>query len=173
MKILTQLFEIIILKRRPQDILYDSSAAVIALVATIATSYFSIVLAGTFSQPLGFVVVQVVTQAVIFYLLLSITQKKVRFIQTITALFGVSAILQFIALIIMQLPGLGVMGLILTAWNFYIMILILREAIDCTTLQSIIITIIYHFIIGLVLLMLFPDIFERMQSMMLEAQSTT
>ncbi|MDB4511998.1 hypothetical protein N9060_00905 [Arenicella sp.] len=173
MKILIQLFEIIILRRRPQDILYDSSAAVITFMAAIATSYFSVVLAGSFAQPLAFVVAQVVTQAVIFYCLLAIARKQGRFVQTITALFGVSAILQFVALIILQLPGLSILGLIVTAWNFYLMIIILREAIDCSTLQSILITVLYHFIIGFVLLMLFPDIFERMQSMMLEAQSAT
>lgn len=170
MKILIQLFEIIILKRRPQDISYDTSAAVIAFFATIATSYFSVIVAGSFSQPLAFVVAQVVTQAIIFYLLLSVTKKQVRYVQTVTALFGVSAILQFIALFILKVPGLGILGLFLTAWNFYLMIVILKEAIECTTLQSILITIFYHFIIGVVLLMLFPDIFEKMQAIMLEAQ---
>lgn len=171
MKILIQLFEIIILKRRPQDISYDSSAAVIALMATITTSYFSVAMANIFSQPLGYVLVQAIAQGVIFYLLLSITRKQGRFTQTITALFGVSAILQFVTLLFTQVPGLSGLTLLLVAWNFYLMILILKEAIECSTLQSIIITILYHFIIGVILLMVFPEFYQKMQEMMLEAQT--
>ncbi|MBX2847624.1 MAG: hypothetical protein KTR16_04840 [Acidiferrobacterales bacterium] len=171
MKILVQLCEIIILKRRPQDISYDSSAAVIAFMATAATSYFSVVLANVFSQPLGYVMVQVVAQAIIFYGLLSITRKQVRFVQTMTALFGVTAILQFITLFLTQIPGLGGLSLLLAAWNFYLMIIILKEAIECSTLQSIILTILYHFVIGVILLLIFPELFEKMQEVMLEGQS--
>lgn len=171
MNILSQLFEIIILKRRPQDISYDVSAATMAFVAVIGSSYFSVVASGAFAKPLPFVLAQAVTQGIIFYLLLAITKKQVRFVQTVTALFGVSAILQFIGLIILMVPGLGIIGLFITAWNFYLMVLILREAIDCSTLQSVIITILYHFVIGVVLLMLFPDIFEKMQAIMTSAQS--
>lgn len=171
MNILTQLFQIIILKRQPQDISYDVSAAALAFLAALASSYFGVVATGGFSQPFPFVLAQGITQAVIFYLLLTITKKQVRFVQTITALFGVSAILQFISLIALQAPGLGILGLAVTSWNFYLMILILKEAIDCTVLQSIIITILYHFVIGVVLLMLFPDIFEKMQAMIDASQA--
>ena len=170
MTILIQLFEIIILKRKPRDISFDVSAAGLAFAATIATSYFNVVAVDTFSQPLPFVLAQAVTQAIIFYLLLTITRKQVRFTQTITALFGVSAILQFVGLIVLQIPGLGIFGLFITLWNLYLMIMILREAIDCSTLQSVLLTIFYHFLIGVVLLILFPDIFEQMQTIMNAAQ---
>jgi len=171
MKILIQLFEIILLKRRPADIAYDPTAAFISFMSAVATGYFQIVVAQTFDQPLPFVLAQGVAQALIFYALLAINKHQLRYVQTVTALFGVSAILQLLGLIILKVPVLGVFGLLLTGWNFYLMIIILRDAIDCTIGQSILITIAYHFVIGLLLLVLFPDMFAQMQAM-ITAQKT-
>lgn len=166
MAILLELFEIIALKRKPQDISFDTVSAITAFVAAVAVSYFSVGAANVTTQPLPFVLSQALTQAIIFYILLSITGKQNRFTQTITALFGVSAILQMIGLVTLVLPGLEFLGLFITGWNLYLMIIILREAIECSTLQSVGITILYHFVIGVVLYTLFPEIFEQMQSLM-------
>lgn len=165
MNIVAHLFQIITLQRRPSDIGYDPSAAIIAFMAAVASGYFQIAANKTFSyQPLPFVLTQAVVQAAIFWGLLRIRGKDSRFVQTITALFGVAAILQFVGLLIMQFPALIIFGVVITAWNFYLMILILSEAIDCTIGQSILITIAYHFIMGMFLLTLFPELFEQMQS---------
>jgi len=172
MKILFELLEIIILRRRPRDISYNVSAAAIAFMITIAATYISAVAINVFTQPFLFVITQGLLQTIIFYLLLVITKKKNRFIQTITALFGISAILQLLGFVILVLPALGILGLAITSWNFYLMIVILREAIDCKTLQSVIITILYHFLMGLILLMLFPDVYERMQAIVEAAEAT-
>lgn len=169
MTILTELFQIILLRRQPQDISHDSTAAIIAFFAAVATSYFSLIATNVFAQPLPFVLAQAIIQASIFYLLLSATSKQVRFTQTITALFGVAAILQFLSLITIKVPSLGLIGLMLTLWNFYLMVIILRDAIECKLFQAIIITILYHFVMGLILLMLFPDIYERMHALMTTA----
>jgi len=166
MAILLELFEIIALKRKPQDISYDTVSAITAFVAAVAVSYFSVGAANVATEPLPFVLSQAITQAIIFYILLNITGKKNRFTQTITALFGVSAILQTIGFITLILPGLGFLGLLITGWNLYLMIIILRESIECSTLQSVGITILYHFVIGVILYALFPEIFASMQEMM-------
>ena len=166
MTILKQLFEIIILKRRPADIYYDPLAAGIAFVAAVATAYFQVIAAGTFNQPLPFVLAQGIAQGLVFYGLLTYNDKANRFIQTVTVLFGVSAILQFVGLLFVQAPGFEILGLIITSWNFFLMILILREAIECATMPAIAITIAYHFLIGVILIMIFPDIFQQMQAAM-------
>ena len=165
MNILLQLFEIISLKRRPSDISFDQTAAVIAFLAAIATTYFQLIANQTFTQaPLQFVITQALAQAVIFWLLLKSRGKDIRFVQTATALFGTAAILQFAALFIILVPALTILGIFLTAWSFYLMVLILSEAIDCNIIQSVLITIAYHFVIGLILVFLFPELFEQMRA---------
>ena len=172
MTIVTQLFQILTLQRRPSDINYDSSAAALAFLASITTSYFQFTANTIFDQaPLPFVLAQSIAHAGIFWLLLRIRNKEIRFVQTITALFGVAAILQFLQLAVMLVPALIIVGVVLNAWNFYMMILILSEAIDCSIWQSIMITIAYLFAIGLLLLMLFPEMFDQMQAV-LEAAPT-
>lgn len=173
MTIIIELIEIILLKRKPEDISFDVVSAASAFGAAVISSYISVLTVNTIEQPLLFVLSQAITQAFIFYLLLNATKKQNRYTQTITALFGVSAILQIIGFITLILPNLGIFGLLLTGWNFYLMIIILRAAIECDTLPAVAITILYHFLIGIVLYLLFPEIFERMQALMQEAQSTS
>ena len=173
MNIVLQLFQIITLRRRPSDIGYDLTAAVMAFLAAVFSGYFQIVANQSFTTPpLPFVVTQALAQAGIFWLLLRIRNKQSRFVQTITALFGVAAILQFIGLLIIQVPALIIFGIMITAWNFYLMIIILSEAIDCSVIQSVLITIAYHFVIGVLLLMIFPDLFEQMQAAIKAAPSS-
>jgi len=172
MNIIIQLIEVIILKRRPSDVTFDPTAAALAICASAATSYFQVVFANVFSNALTYIIAQTLLSAIVIFGILSLAQKKERLIQTYTALFGVSAILQFVSLIILQVPVLSVFGLLITIWNFYLMILILKEAIDCTLLQSIFLTLGYHFIIGFVLLSLFPEMFEQMQSILINTQES-
>jgi len=172
MNILIQLFDIIRLKRRPSDISFNETAAVITFFAAIAASYFQMVANQTLTHaPLPFVITQASAQAAIFWLLLKFRGKENRFIQAATALFGTAAILQFFALFIIVVPALTILGLVLTAWSFYLMVLILSEAIDCTIFQSILLTVAYHFIIGLFLVLIFPELFEQMRAA-IEANAT-
>ncbi len=164
MNIALQLLEIIGLKRKPSEIAYDQTAAFLVFAVSIATAYFQLRSNKEFpSSAMSFALAQAIVQGTVFWFLLKIRNRENRFVQTMTALFGTTAILQFVALILMQVPAMAILGIFLTGWSIYIMVLILSEAIDVNILQSLLITIAYHFLIGLVLIMLFPEFLEQVR----------
>ena len=160
MNTFVQLIQIITLKRKPSEINYDTSAAIIVTMATIATTYVQIIASKLLSdQQIIFVIAQTIGQAGLIWLLLKARNKENRYIQTITALFGVSAVLNLFGIIILQLPVLIAFGILFSAWNFYLIVLILGEALECSIIRSAFITIAYHITVTMFLYLLLPDLF--------------
>lgn len=170
MLIVQQLFEIIVRKRQPQDIAYSINAAVITIGLTIAlgTAVYSRV--PQFSMPLAYNLTLSIVQALSVYGLLAIANKSNRYIQTITALFGVSVILQILTIGVGMTGILSGFGLLFTIWNMVLIIFIIRAALECSTLQAIIQTIAYHFIMLFVLILLFPSFPQEAQEFVQAAQ---
>ena len=164
MNIIVQLLQIITLKRSPSDIRYEPNTAVLAFLAAIGVSYLQLLTSQQISTPLPFVATQNLAQAAVFWLILKTKDKENRYIQSATALFGVSAILQLVVLALMQAPTMIMFGIIITGWNFYLLALILSRAIDAGIGRSLIITFAYHIAIGFLLTPLFPEQYEQIQS---------
>lgn len=173
MNIALQLFEILIRRRQPQDLGYDVNAAALSFIAIIAMGYFITSMQVVYTQPLSYSIAQSLTQALVIYLVLRIANKENRFVQTITAIFGVSVILQMASLIILQVPGLAAATLFLTLWNFYLALLILKSALECSLAQSVFITIGYQVVVIFVLTLLFPELTKEFMSIVEEAKTTT
>jgi len=158
MSLVLELFQIITLKRKPQDLSYDQVAAILSFVSLITMGFFINGMMSAYSQPLGYAIVHSSTQAVVVYGLLRWNNKSLRFVQTITALFGTTVILQMLSLIALQSSLFAATSLLLSMWNIYLVIIILRTALDCTTLVSIAYTIIgYHLVSMLVLILIYPN----------------
>ena len=139
MNILQQLVQIILLQRRPQDLDFDYTAAIFYAVAAAGLTYITSAQAGVFSQPLAISLIQTVSQALILFLFLQIASRTQRFVQTCTAMFGVSAILSVIIWPIAQVPGLSILTPFLIAWSVVITIIILRDAFDASIIKALII----------------------------------
>jgi hypothetical protein len=173
MSILIELFELILFKRKAKDISFSKEAAGIAFVAYTASSYFQLGQSQILQQPVMFALVQAVSLAAIFYIILSIAKKRERFTQMITALFGASAILQFTGLVLAVLPGLLIVGTVLSILNIVIMIVILRDTLEINTLQAILLGIFSHFAVGTILFFVFPEFFQSLQSIMQASQQAS
>lgn len=157
MSLVFELFQIITLRRAPQDLSYDPVAAALSFAGLLAISFFINSMMSQYSHPLGYAMVQGCTQAVAIYGLLRWRNKSVRFVQTVTALFGTTVILQMLALIALQSSLFASATILLSIWNFYLMIIILRASLECSSLQSVVYTIAYHFIVVLVLILIYPN----------------
>jgi len=170
MNIALQLFEILIRRRQPEDLSYDINAAGLSFLAIVAMGYFITSMQAVYSQPLSYSIAQSITQGLAIYLVLKVANKENRFVQTITAIFGVSVILQMASLIILQIPSLAAATLFLTLWNFYLALLILKSALECSLLQSVVITIGYQVVVIFVLTLLFPELAKEFMSIVEESQ---
>ncbi|MBT8113742.1 MAG: hypothetical protein KJP04_00060 [Arenicella sp.] len=171
MTILIQLLEIITLRRRPQDLQYDEIAAAFYVVLTIGLGYLTNVIAEQYSAPLAYSLTQNGALALGLFGVLALNGKRVRFVQTCTAVFGVSALLGILTLAIVYIPGLAILTLLISGWGLYIMVLIMREALECSTLRALFIIIGIQIFSVIVLLLLFPDFLTELQSLLVVAQS--
>lgn len=164
MNILTQLFEIILLKRQPEDIDHDQNFAVLFLVAAIGLTYIVNSISGFYSQPLGYSAVQNLAQAGLLYLALSFAKKQNRFIQTCTALFGISSIMLLFAIIVQAVPALALIGVMLNGWVIYLSIKIIRSAFNINILSSIFLTISISLFSIIAVSMIFPEFITETQA---------
>ncbi len=99
--------------------------------------------------------------------------KSVRFVQTCTAVFGVSALLGLLTLAIVYVPGLAIFTLLISGWGLYLMVVIMREALECSTLRALLIIIGIQVFSVIVLLLLFPNFLVELQSLLEVARSTS
>lgn len=172
MTIVLQLFEILIRKRQPHDLDYDINAAALSFVCIVGLGYVITSMQAVYTKPLAYSITQTLTQGTLIYLLLKVANKETRFVQTITAIFGVSVLLQMTSLIFLQIPILAATSLLLTLWNFYLSVLILKAALECSVLQSVLLTIAYQFIVLFVLTLLYPELIKEFISLAEQMQKT-
>lgn len=164
MKIIRQLFEIILRKRQPQDLDYDLNAAVISLICSIGIGYLVYSSLPQISQPFIYNVGMTCLQALGIYGFLSINKKATRFIQTITAIFGTTVILQILTIGIGKIEILAIFGFAITMWNLILAIFIIRSALECSTVKAVFITLGYHLFMGIMMATLFPKFPVELQS---------
>lgn len=173
MTILSQLIEIIILKRRPQDIEFDQTAAAYYLILMIGFAYIMTAMSGQYSRPLLFSAVQYLAQAGVLFLFLRIANKQTRFIQSCTVFFGINALLSIPVLLFIVVPGLSVLWMFVAGWTFYISVLTMRDAFDASIFAAIFIYIaisITAVVISFVLLPEFQDEFLTLVKQLAEAK---
>ena len=171
MTILFQLLEIITLRRQPQDLQYDETAAAFYVVLTIGLGYLTNVIAEQYSAPLAYSLTQNGALALALFGVLAINGKRIRFVQTCTAMFGVSALLGLLTLAIVYIPGLAIFTLLVSGWGLYLMVLIMREALECSTMRALLIVIGIQILSVMVLLLVFPNFLNELQSLLEVAKS--
>ncbi len=171
MHIIQQLLEIILRKRQPQDIAYNLNAAIATVVLTVLLGTLVYSRFPQFSMPLAYNLTLAGVQALAVYGLLAMAKKANRFVQTITALFGVSVILQILTIGAGMTTILSPLGLVFTVWNMVLIIFIIRAALECSTLQAIVQVIAYHFLMIFMLLLLFPKFQDEVKALSELAQT--
>ncbi|HAU67314.1 MAG: hypothetical protein P8I38_10580 [Arenicella sp.] len=164
MDTIRQLFEIITLRRKVGDLDYNPSVALIAGAVLVSLGAYINSLTPELSQPFAISLVQYIVQAALLYGLLSMLSKSSRFVQTASAIFGTTALLQIMALILIVTTGFAAMGFSFTIWNFYISIIILRDSLEITTLVSLLWTLALQALTAVIVMMLFPDFLAMIQS---------
>lgn len=137
MSILTQLIEIIILRRRPQDLAFDQLSVVLYLVIATGLNYIAMAYSGAFSKPILISCIQYGAQALGLFLMLKISGKAERYVQSATAYFGVMAVMTTLSLLSIFVPGLYLMQVFVAGWSFYLGMIILRDAFDASSIRAI------------------------------------
>lgn len=157
MQIIKQLYQISLRKREPQELDYSLEAAIVLVMAVTLLRYVSFRSISSLSNPLGYSVVSIIGESVLIYLILRSQGKANRFVQTLTALFGITVIAT-IASVLMALTVVLQLALpVLIIWAIYLAVIILRSALECSTGVSLLLTIGYSTFSYLLVILLFPQ----------------
>ena len=173
MTILIQLIQIITLQRRAQDLDYDQFSAIFYVVFTIGLGYLINSFAGVYSEPFWYSFTQNMAQVAVLFGLLKVNGKESRFVQTCTALFGVSALLACLTILVSVIPVFQLFTLLIIGWTFYLVVLIIKEALDCSIIRAVFLTIGMQIITVVAVLLLFPNFAVEIQAVVDAAQSAS
>jgi hypothetical protein len=149
MEIIKQLYQLLLRRREPHDLNYDLHAAAVLIMAMLLLKYAVFVVANSignvFSNPLGYSLLSVLGQCGAVYLMLKIARKESRFVQTITALFGMYIFLVIILALMAYSVILVLAAPIVFFWVLYIQVLVFRSSFECPMFLAIGLMLIYLF----------------------------
>ena len=156
MQIIKQLYEITLRKRQPADLNYSLETAIVLTMTMIFLRYYSYSQMESLTSPAFYAVLSITGELGLIYALLKSKQKDNRFVQTVTALFGITLLMSIAILVAAVIPFVQLTILFLMIWSLYLMIVILRSALDCSTLMAILLTVAYNAAGYLLVVILMP-----------------
>lgn len=157
------------LRRGPQDLPTSQNLLIISGFLLIVTAMLGDHMNSDFTSKLAFAVTQVIILTATVWIILSINKKAERAIQTLTAFYGTSVLMQLVvwpfrtwlistgeeAQQQLSLPLLAVIAL--AVWSFVVMVHIYRNALDTSRGKAILISIITQMVVGMSMLTLFAN----------------
>lgn len=151
-------FNICLFRKKPQDIPASTGLLIYALIAYAITAVLLLLVTETPARAFISAVLEVSILGGFIYVLLVLTHKQSRYLQTLTSLYGIGAVLSLIALpayIMMSMysenqisqdPVQSLSMLVLAClaiWNLVIMSYVLRHALEAGIFTSFMLAISY------------------------------
>ena len=162
MQIFKQLVEISLRKREPQDIDYSVEAVAILFMAIVYLRYDAFNAIESLSNPFLYSVVSMAGELAFLYLIFASRDKTNRLVQTLTVLFGVSVLIVAVGRLMTLTVILQLAIPMLFIWSIYLSVFILRKALECSAIVSLLLTFGYTFFGLFVVVMLFPEFEAQM-----------
>jgi len=162
---LNLLFAICLFRKGPQDIPYSQALFRLSIVSYALVSYLLLQLSITSLQALLQVSVEIILVLIFGLVILSLSNKRPRFIQTVSALLGTDALISCAALPVIATLSIDNNNLLafftmlaLMVWHWIITAHILRHALEQTFSFAMGIAFLYIFSTYQIMGVLFPSI---------------
>ncbi len=157
------------LRRGPQDLPASQNLLIFTGIFLIVTAMLGDHMSKDFTSKLIFSLTQIAVLSATVWGILTISRKSERVIQTLTAIFGTSVLIQIVVwpfriwLLSLSeeaqkqatIPLFAVV--VLAIWSFVVMIHIYRNALDTSRGKAILMSFITQLFVGMVMLTLFAD----------------
>ncbi len=168
MQIIKQLYQISLRQREPEDLDYSLEAAIVLIMAIVFLRYvsFSSAPMSPLSAPFAYSLTSILGEVLVIYALLRSQGKANRIVQTITALFGVTVLITTVSVLLTLTVILQIVVPFLLIWTVYLMVLILRSALECSTIKALLLTIVYNVAGSLITVLLFPKFQTEMHEIL-------
>lgn len=166
MNYLKTIAEIAFFKGKPHDIAYNITYLVISFSVVLFIGITAVDKADKISNPSAYIFVQLAAVGGFLYLILLANKKASRFVQSATALYGIIALSQTIAFILIFLFKANGAAILIYLWSAAVQIYIIRETLECKTLKAFALYAAIQFSTNMLLLTLFPELIEILQNAM-------
>ena len=171
--ILILFIDIIRLRKGPQDLPASQGLLIITGIFLVISAVLGDQFNSGFSDRLIFALTQIAILTITVWFILSLNQKAERALQTLTAFYGSSVIIQLVVwpfrtwLLSLSeeaqqqatLPLLAVIAL--AVWSFVVMVHIYKSALDTSRGKAILMSIITQMIVGMSMLSLFSNTMQQ------------
>lgn len=161
MLIIRTLFNIIILKSKPDDLPFNINYTIAALIAACLATALSTSLHPLIDQTVPFAIIKVITTAGLVSLFLVAAQKSARITQTLLALLGTAALLQ-LSIYLSSLINLRIFTSTLSIWAFILQTAIIKYSLDTGKIQAFFISLSIEMSSLFILFLVFPDLMQNM-----------
>ena len=170
MSIVQQILEIYTLRRSPKDIPYRPSMALLLFFFAIALSTIHLSNTPIFYFPTLAAASLLAVGVLIDYLILRIHNKTNRFVQMTTASLGVACLTTIILIVATNFRELTLPAFVAQLWGLYLAIIILRDALECSFIKALLITIGAYLVSASFMINLFLDVdaFKLLQAQSIE-----
>lgn len=161
--------DLIRLRRGPQDLPASQNLLIATGIMLVVTAVLGDHINSDFTGRLVFALTQVAILTVTVWIVLSLNQKTERAVQTLTAFYGTSTLIQLVVWPFRSwLLSLGeeaqeqasvplFVVVLLAIWSFVVMVHIYRHALDTSRGKAILVSIVTQLIVGMSMLTLFAN----------------
>ncbi len=161
--------DLIRLRRGPQDLPTSQSLLFITVFLLIVTAMLADHMNKDFTDKLIFALTQVAILSATVWGILAINKKSERIVQTLTAFYGTSVLIQLVVWPfrswLLSMPDeaqkqgtIPLFAVVLIAiWSFVVMVYIYRNALNTSRGKAILMSVITQLIVGMVMLTLFAN----------------
>lgn len=173
MNIISQLFDVLLKKRAPEDVSHSINAMIVACFLTVLGQYYQLSLIEELTQPVLYAVILTVAQIMAYALLLKLHNKENRLVQMFTLIMGINFIVLVIMVLLSYIPVLGIFGLALWGYSIVITVHIIKSSFSCPTYLAIVIFISVSVFSMLTLFIVAPSASDEYMLLFEQVQATT
>ena len=157
MNIVRQLFEIALNQRSTADLDYNMNAAIACCCGYLFFLSGCFALFNEYSQPLLYASINTTSYILAFTVLLKVHGKENRLVQTLTAIFGTSLILNSIIVTLLITKVFAILGLGLLIYSLVVFTRIIKSSFSCPTYLAVVIFISVYTFSNLMLSIVTPE----------------
>lgn len=163
MSSITQIIQLYVRQRSPQDIDYNETAAIGLFLVSILITYWNLEMNNSYPQPFLIASTEQAIHALFFYGVLLAHNKTSRFVQLMIGMLGVAVLSKLLLIVIGGSTSLQVIRRVIIFWSLFLSVCIVKEALDCSYLRSILISFVSTLVVTFVLLAIFPSLAVEFQ----------
>jgi len=170
--VLSTFIDIIRFKGQASSLPHGFNILTISAILSVLTATALISGANVIKSPVTYSLVQMLSFAALYWLVLKAHKVDSRFIQSCTAIFGVNTIFQCLIYVLSAKLGIVEFSLLFTIWNIASQVYIVKGTLESSVGKSLFLWLGLQIVSSVALLLLFPGMSDAMVEILQKSQTS-